>query len=167
MPGKKSTEYLLNQINSGIIVDMDDIFLPDPTEYMLTLLEKYKFSPSAFSDIMSMSRQHLCSFFNIGNKKDKSEPTRIQLIMMLVIIGATIDETQKALKYYILKELYPKSKRDYLILTYLKNNPISADQLPENKKERYSIGKRRLDLLNDLLYENGLQTLDAKEKCNG
>lgn len=164
MADNKNTQFLLNQIENGIPIDIDDIYLPDPTEYLLSLLKKYKFTPSAFSDIMSISRQHLCSYFNMANKCNRANPTRIQLIMMLVIIGATIDETQSALKYYIVKELYPKSQRDYLILTFIKNNPVSVNQLPENKKERYSLGQKRLDILNDLLDEHGLSPLDAKEK---
>jgi len=138
--------------------------LPDPIEYMNNLFDKYGYTASALAEIIGLSRQHLCRMFSLFQEDNKPEPSRNQLIMMLIVMGATITEIQQALKNYILKELYVKDSRDYYIIIYLRDNPFNVNQIPESKKERYMLGLKRLNNLNDYLYENNVPVLVAKDK---
>lgn len=111
----KSTNDLLKDAKKGIQPSKENQ-IPDLSSYLNQLLEKYNLTWKYVADNTCIGKSQLYSFTNSANP---SIPSRNQLIAIMFAIGASLEETQLALKYAAYRKLYPRDPRDSILIFYL------------------------------------------------
>lgn len=139
MTYEKSTAELLEDAKKGIRPSQKNR-IPDLASYLNQLLEKYKLNWKQIANETAISKSQLYSFTNLANP---SLPSRNQLIAIMFVIGASLEETQNALKYAAYRCLYPRDERDSILISYL------------GKENRH----KGIALINDALSNAGYPTL--------
>ena len=84
------------------------------------------------SDIINRADIGYTYFYDIINGKKK--PSRDKLIRLFIAMRFLLEDCQKALRIYCYSELYPKNKRDSVVI-YAINHRLSVLQLNELLKE--------------------------------
>ena len=114
---EKSTSQLSQELMqasslSEYINGNRDIFIdPDVTALLNALYEKRALSKAALARKAGMSEVYLHQVFS-GRRK----PSRDRLLCLCVGLGASLEEAQELLKRASYAKLYPKSKRDAIII---------------------------------------------------
>ena len=80
-------------------------------EMLNALFQKHRISKAALARLSGMSEVYLHQVFS-----GKRNPSRSRLICMCIGMQATLEETQELLKLCGCAQLYPKNKRDAIIL---------------------------------------------------
>lgn len=143
---KKSTNELFENAKKGIQISKENQ-IPDLSTFLIQLLEKYKLNWNYISVHTGISKSQLYSFTNAAHP---AIPSRNQLIAIMFVIGATLQETQNALTYAAYRALYPRDPRDSVIIYYL------------------SIENRHngITLVDDALADRGFCTLSKNHREN-
>lgn len=95
MSYEKSTAELLEDAKKGIRPSKKNQ-IPDLASYLDQLLEKYNLNQKQIANETAISKSQLYPF---TNSADPSLPSRNQLISIMFVIGASLEETQNALNY--------------------------------------------------------------------
>lgn len=82
-----------------------------PSDLLSKMFERQNISKSALAKRAGMSEIYLYQIFS-----GRRHPSRNRLICLCFGLGADIDETQEILKQCGLAQLYPKNKRDAIII---------------------------------------------------
>lgn len=104
--------------------------------YLSTILENKGLVKSAVVKDTELSEVYGYQIFS-GTRK----PSRDALVCVCVAMGLNIEQTQAVLKIGGFAQLYPKSKRDSIIIVGIKNNLTVAkinEQLFDNGEETLS-----------------------------
>ncbi len=139
---KKSTEQLMNELmkasNIGEYLkeNSDSMIKDELSVYLTNILEKKGFVKSAV-----IKKSELSEVMGYQIFSGVRNPSRDSLISVCVAMELTIEEVQEILKVASFAELYPKSKRDSIII-----NGISM--------------KKSVAEINEVLYDNGENTLN-------
>lgn len=104
-------------------------------ELLNTLFQKRSISKAALAKQSGMSEVYLHQVF-----AGRRNPSRSRLICLCFGLSATLEETQELLKQCALAQLYPKNKRDAIIIYGLVNGVSLFD-------------------INDKLFSEGEETL--------
>ena len=91
-------------------------------ELLNTLFQKRKLSKAALAKRSGMSEVYLHQVFS-----GRRNPSRSRLICLCFGLSATLEETQELLKQSALAQLYPKSRRDAIIMYGLINGQSLFD----------------------------------------
>lgn len=142
MSYKKTTAELLEDAKKGIRPSKQNQ-IPNLSTYLNMLLEKYHLNWKQIAGETAISKSQLYSFTNAANPV---LPSRNQLISIMSVIGASLEETQNALNYAAYRCLYPRDPRDSIIISYL------------GKENRH----KGVALINDTLFEAGYPTLSKQ-----
>lgn len=114
---KVDTSKLLTMIRrSGDFSEVDKCLeeIPDSQglgEYLYQLMEKYKMQPK---DVIQLSGIERSYFYHILS--GQKSPGRNILLRVCFCLSANLDETNQALRYASHGALYPKVRRDALII---------------------------------------------------
>lgn len=120
---KKSTDELMNEINQSNNIDK---YLKDNSEYMLdrglsdileSIIDKKGLKKSLVIKKAEISEVYGYQIFS-GVKK----PLRDKLLSICIAMELTLEETQDVLKHGSFALLYPKNKRDSIIIYGINNN---------------------------------------------
>jgi hypothetical protein len=114
----KSTDELFKDAKKGILPSKDEQ-IPSLATYLVALFAKYNFKCTKIADATGISQSQLYTFIN---EKNPVLPNRNQLLSIMFVIGATLEETQDALKYAAFRGLYPRDPRDSVIIRYLSDS---------------------------------------------
>lgn len=102
--------------------DNQDIFLDQPlTEYLLNLLKINKLKKSEV-----IKRSGLAGVYGYQIFDGRREPSRDKVLQLAIGFRLNLEETKKLLKCAGQGELYPRIKRDALLI-YAINNTMSID----------------------------------------
>lgn len=119
----KGTDDLLSELNSDdnslddFLDNSSESFIhPDIKAFWLSLIEK---SNRSKSDIINKSDFNYKYFYDVIN--GKKTPKRDKVIKLCLAMKTGIDNCQAALKLSGKSQLYPKVRRDSIILYALKN----------------------------------------------
>lgn len=115
MAYEKSTAELLEEAKKGIRPSKQNQ-IPDLASYLNQLLDKYNLNWKQIANETAISKSQLYSFTNSANP---ALPSRNQLISIMFVIGASLEETQNALNYAAYRCLYPGDPRDSILISYL------------------------------------------------
>ncbi len=139
----KTTEELLNEIKNSTDVntylehnegELEQVSLAD---YLCEMLDKYNTTRSKVFARAQMAGSNYGYEVFSHNKM----PSRDKIISICCGFPLTLEETQKALCFAKAGALYPRDKRDAIIMLSIRN--------------QYS-----LDKMNDILFEQGLPILE-------
>ena len=86
-------------------------------EMLNTLFQKHRISKAALARLSGMSEVYLHQVF-----AGRRNPSRSRLLCLCFGLDATVEETQLLLKHCGHAQLYPKNRRDAIILYGLANN---------------------------------------------
>lgn len=86
-------------------------------EMLNTLFQKHRISKAALARLSGMSEVYLHQVF-----AGRRNPSRSRLLCLCFGLDATVEETQMLLKHCGHAQLYPKNRRDAIILYGLANN---------------------------------------------
>ena len=120
---KKPTDELMNEINQSNNIDK---YLKDNSEYMLdrglsdileSIIDKKGLKKSLVIKKAEISEVYGYQIFS-GVKK----PLRDKLLSICIAMELTLEETQDVLKHGSFALLYPKNKRDSIIIYGINNN---------------------------------------------
>lgn len=139
MSYEKSTAELLEDEKKGIRPSKKNQ-IPDLASYLNQLLEKYKLKWKQIANEACISKSQLYSFTNSANPP---LPSRNQLISIMFVISASLEETQNALNYAAYRCLCPRDARDSILISFL------------GKENRC----KGITLINNALLESGYPTL--------
>lgn len=126
---KKPTDELMNEINQSNNIDK---YLKDNSDYMLdrglsdileSIIDKKGLKKSLVIKKAEISEVYGYQIFS-GVKK----PLRDKLLSICIAMELNLDETQEVLKYGSFALLYPKNKRDSIII-YGINNKLSVCEI--------------------------------------
>lgn len=137
---EKLTEELLNELMFTKSIHkfvekeelMDTVSLP---EYLGRLLTAKK-----LKRIKVIKESQLNQTFGYQIFSGERNPSRNKLIQLIFGMELNLKEAQRVLKYGGINELYPKSKRDAIIIFCINNG---AD-LVETENELYSFGEQTI-----------------------
>ncbi len=138
----KSTSQLMDELmkasNIGeyLKVNSEHMISDELAVYLTNILEKKGFVKSAV-----IKKSELSEVMGYQIFSGVRNPSRDSLISVCVAMELDIDETQEILKVASFAELYPKSKRDSIII-----NGIGM--------------KKSVAEINETLYDNGEKTLN-------
>lgn len=114
-----------DDFNSGKIVEM-----------LGALFQKRKISKAALAKLSGMSEVYLHQVF-----AGRRNPSRSRLLCLCFGLEATVEETQELLKHCGHAQLYPKSRRDAIILYGLTNHmdlfDVNDKLFAENEETLY------------------------------
>ena len=124
MENEKSTEYLMNKLNTVTAQNFKS-YLKEPevdsrtnlSKYLLEFLGKKDLSQADVIKKSGLSRGYANNIFN-GNREN---PSREKLLTLCVACGMNVVETNRALKLAKVSELYAKNSRDAAIIVCLNN----------------------------------------------
>lgn len=117
----KSTEELKNELLSAedvskyICGNLEEFITTSFCDYLQMLLKKYQLKPI---DVINKADIHTKYGYQIFNGERK--PRRDKIIQLSIGFPLKVDEVQNLLKYAGEKELYPRIKRDTIILFGIK-----------------------------------------------
>ena len=120
---KKPTDELMNEINQSNNIDK---YLKDNSDYMLdrglsdileSIIDKKGLKKSLVIKKAEISEVYGYQIFS-GVKK----PLRDKLLSICIAMELTLEETQDVLKHGSFALLYPKNKRDSIIIYGINNN---------------------------------------------
>lgn len=120
---KKPTDELMNEINQSNNIDK---YLKDNSDYMLdrglsdileSIIDKKGLKKSLVIKKAEISEVYGYQIFS-GVKK----PLRDKLLSICIAMELNLDETQDVLKHGSFALLYPKNKRDSIIIYGINNN---------------------------------------------
>ena len=101
-----------------------------------TLFQKHRISKAALARLSGMSEVYLHQVF-----AGRRNPSRSRLLCLCFGLDATVEETQLLLKHCGHAQLYPKNRRDAIILYGLANNmdlfDINDKLFRENEETLY------------------------------
>lgn len=140
----KSTDELFENAKKGIQPSKENQ-IPDLSTYLSQLFSHYGANITQVASSIGMGKSQLYNFINAATH---SIPSRNQLIAIMFVIGASLDETQNALKYAAYRDLYPRDPRDSILIFYL------------NEENRY----KGIALVDNALSEKGYETLSKTHK---
>jgi transcriptional regulator with XRE-family HTH domain len=134
-----TTSELLNMINSKKSISdyletaKSDILEVSLSEYLAELLQKSPLSKAQIIQRSGLERGYAYQIFN----GEKEHPNRDKLIRLAFGMKLSVDETQQLLKVANQAVLYPRNKRDSIILFALLHdaNVINCDELLEAQDE--------------------------------
>lgn len=86
-------------------------------EMLNALFQKHRISKAALARLSGMSEVYLHQVF-----AGRRNPSRSRLLCLCFGLGATVEETQLLLKHCGHAQLYPKNRRDAIVLYGLANN---------------------------------------------
>ena len=105
-------------------------------EMLNTLFQKHRISKAALARLSGMSEVYLHQVF-----AGRRNPSRSRLLCLCFGLDATVEETQLLLKHCGHAQLYPKNRRDAIILYGLANNmdlfDINDKLFRENEETLY------------------------------
>lgn len=105
-------------------------------EMLNTLFQKHRISKAALARLSGMSEVYLHQVF-----AGRRNPSRSRLLCLCFGLDATVEETQLLLKHCCHAQLYPKNRRDAIILYGLANNmdlfDINDKLFRENEETLY------------------------------
>lgn len=129
---KKSTDDLLKalenkkcKIDDFINENSESFVNDDINEFWKAAINKSGLSKS---NIINRADFSYCYFYDVIN--GRKIPGRDKIIRLILAMGLTIDDCQKALRISGRSSLYPKVKRDSIII-YAFNNNLSTYNLAE------------------------------------
>lgn len=139
MIAEKSTGELMNELMSSNDIDKyfnenaDCLVTDDLSVYLSTILENKGLVKSAVVKDTELSEVHGYQIFS-GIRK----PSRDALLCVCVAMNLNIEQAQAVLKIGGFAQLYPKSKRDSILIMGI-NNGLSVaninEQLFDNSEE--------------------------------
>ena len=105
-------------------------------EMLNALFQKHRISKAALARLSGMSEVYLHQVF-----AGRRNPSRSRLLCLCFGLDATVEETQLLLKHCGHAQLYPKNRRDAIILYGLANNmdlfDIHDELFRENEETLY------------------------------
>lgn len=105
-------------------------------EMLNALFQKHRISKAALARLSGMSEVYLHQVF-----AGRRNPSRSRLLCLCFGLDATVEETQMLLKHCGHAQLYPKNRRDAIILYGLANNmdlfDINDKLFRENEETLY------------------------------
>ena len=105
-------------------------------EMLNALFQKHRISKAALARLSGMSEVYLHQVF-----AGRRNPSRSRLLCLCFSLDATVEETQLLLKHCGHAQLYPKNRRDAIILYGLANNmdlfDINDKLFRENEETLY------------------------------
>lgn len=105
-------------------------------EMLNALFQKHRISKAALARLSGMSEVYLHQVF-----AGRRNPSRSRLLCLCFGLDATVEETQLLLKHCDHAQLYPKNRRDAIILYGLANNmdlfDINDKLFRENEETLY------------------------------
>lgn len=105
-------------------------------EMLNALFQKHRISKAALARLSGMSEVYLHQVF-----AGRRNPSRSRLLCLCFGLDATVEETQLLLKHCGHAQLYPKNRRDAIILYGLANNmdlfDINDELFRENEETLY------------------------------
>ncbi len=129
---QKSTDELLKilnqeeEIESYIEENKDDLIDLSLSDYLDDMLKKYDISKNLAINNSELNQIYGYQIFD-GKKKN---PSRDKLIQLIFGMGLNIKDTQRLLKIAGVNELYPRIKRDSIIIFAI-NKKINVTQCDE------------------------------------
>lgn len=116
--------------------NQDDFDSGKIVEMLGALFQKRRISKAALAKLSGMSEVYLHQVF-----AGRRNPSRSRLLCLCFGLGATAEETQELLKHCGHAQLYPKNRRDAIILYGLANNmdlfDINDKLFRENEETLY------------------------------
>ena len=119
---KKSTEELLeilkrSSLEAYLAENSGELIAENPLcDYLNSMLKEKELTKAEIIKKTSISAPHVYQTFS-----GERIPTRDKLIAICFGMNLTVDETQTLLKYTGYAPLYPRNKRDSVIIAALKN----------------------------------------------
>lgn len=136
---EKTTDDLSQELMSGADIDSyikenETLFFDKSvTELLSELYEKKSITKAELARQAGMSEVYVHQVFS-----GRRSPSRDRLLCLCIGLGATLDETQRLLKQAIYAQLYPKNKRDAIIIHGLIHhsqlNTVNDKLFAENEK---------------------------------
>lgn len=120
---KKPTEQLLEALNNSQHIDT---YLKENDEFLITsdvssfLCDKFKEKNITKSSVIKASE--LNEIYGYQVLSGKRKPSRDKLICICIGAGFDIDETNEILKIALFSPLFPKLKRDSVIMFGIKDH---------------------------------------------
>lgn len=123
---KKTTE-LLNEL-SDKNTDLNEYFNADPTSFININIKSFwdkaiKNSGNTKSDIINKADLSYCYFYDVIN--GRKIPSKDKIIRITLAMKLSLDDCQEALRISGKSALYPRIKRDSIII-YAINNAYSV-----------------------------------------
>ena len=128
MSNTKSTDELQNELMSSnslneFLSDNEEHFCNDTAQEILNrIFEKRNISKATLAKQACMSEIYLHQIF-----AGRRNPSRNRLICLCYGLNATLEETQEIMKHCSLAPLYPKNRRDAIIIYGLTHNTSLFD----------------------------------------
>ncbi|MGN1317793.1 MAG: hypothetical protein ACI4VF_02170 [Lachnospirales bacterium] len=132
MNTEKSTDELLkvlqqeNEIENYIEENKEDLIDLSLSEYLKDMLKKYRITKNEAINNSAISQIYGYQIFS-GKKEN---PSRDKLIQIIFGMGLNIKDAQRLLKIAGVSELYPRIKRDSIIIFAI-NKKISVSKCDE------------------------------------
>lgn len=126
---KKSTEELLRQLRNTkdimkyLETETDNIPSVSLSEYLDMLLKEKGLKKSAVVKASGIEKTYLYQIFRGG----RSHPSRDKLLLISIGMGLELNETQRLLRIAACGELYPKDRRDSVIIWAILNGKSVID----------------------------------------
>lgn len=129
---QKSTDELLKilnqeeEIESYIEENKEDLINLSLSDYLDDMLKKYKITKSVAINNSALNQIYGYQIFD-GKKKN---PSRDKLIQLIFGLGLDVTDAQRLLKIAGVNELYPRIKRDSIIIFAI-NKKVSVSECDE------------------------------------
>lgn len=126
---KKTTAELLeilkkqNDPSAFLKAEKDEMLNVSPSAYLNTILEKKGLKKSEVIRRANLDRTYAYQLFS----GTKTNPARDKILMLCFGLGATSEETQRALKLFGVSELYVRNTRDAAIFYCLQKGMSLVD----------------------------------------
>ncbi len=126
---KKTTAELLeilkkqNDPSAFLKAEKDEMLNVSPSAYLNTILEKKGLKKSEVIRRANLDRTYAYQLFS----GTKTNPARDKILMLCLGLGATSEETQRALKLFGVSELYVRNTRDAAIFYCLQKGMSLVD----------------------------------------
>ena len=124
MPTEKSTHELFNEIEKSNEINLfleknkTDLSCPSVADYLTTLLQQKNINKSTLIQASGLDRVYVYQILS-GRK---TAPSRSKLIALALSMHLTLDETQHLLKYGHANELYPRNRKDSILIYAIKKS---------------------------------------------
>jgi hypothetical protein len=137
----RDTGELINQLNSesnikSFIAEYENTFIKKPlVQYLNELLNKYQIKKAEV-----ISKSGIAAVYGYQIFDGRREPKRDKVIQIAIGFGLSLEETQKLLRNAGYNELYPRNRRDVLLI-YSINNRLDIVQV---EKLLFEMGEVRM-----------------------
>ena len=107
------TEGLMSQPNLDEYIKANQRYFSDSTiaDLLLTIYARKQVSKASLARMAGMSEVYLHQVFS-----GRRNPSRDRLLCLCIGLEASLDETQRLLKHASYAQLYPRNKRDSIII---------------------------------------------------